>query len=144
MEVKMSKSSDKTPYSYLENLECWQQAKKLAVDMYQFSSDGNFDHDSTLRDQLRKSAMAIASFIACGKERGSAAEFIKFLGKAKAASAELRTQLVISRELGYLAEGDFLDFEDKINRIAAMIGGLIRAIRKRQEGQREENRTAHI
>jgi four helix bundle protein len=144
MEVKMSKSSDKTPYSYLENLECWQQAKKLAVDMYQFSTDGNFDHDSTLKDQLRKSAMAIASSIACGKERGSATEFIKYLGQAKAASAELRTQLVISRELGYLAEADFLDFEDKINRIAAMIGGLIRAIRKRQEGQKEENRAVPI
>jgi four helix bundle protein len=136
----MSKSSDKTPYSYLENLECWQQAKKLAVDMYQFSTDGNFDQDFALRDQLRKSAIAIVSHIASGKERGSSAEFIKFLGEAKASSAELRTQLVISRELGFLSEGDFLDFEDKINRIAAMIGGLIRAIRKRQEGKREENR----
>ena len=134
--LKMSKSSEKTPYSYLENLECWQQAKKLAVDMYQFSTDGNFDHDFTLRDQLRKSAMTIASQIACGKDRGSASEFIKFLGEAKASAAELRTQLVISRELGYLSEGDFLDFEDKINRIAAMLGGLIRAIRKRREGQK--------
>ncbi len=140
----MSKSSDKTPYSYLENLECWQQAKKLAVDMYQFSADGNFSQDFALRDQLRKSAMAIASQIACGKERGSGSEFIKFLKEAKASAAELRTQLVISRELGYLPEGDYIDFEDKINRIAAMIGGLIRAIRKRQEGQREEKRTALI
>jgi four helix bundle protein len=131
----MSKSSDKTPYFYLENLECWQQAKKLAVDMHQFSSDGNFSHDCVLRDQLRKSAIAIASQIACGKEWGSAAEFIRFLGEAKASAAELRTQLVISRELGYLPEGDFLDFEDKINRISAMIGGLIRAIRKRREDQ---------
>ena len=141
---KMSKSSDKTPYSYLENLECWQQAKKLAVDMYQFSTDEKFSQDSALRDQLRKSAIAIASRIACGKEWGRATEFIKFLGEAKASAAELRTQLVISRELGYLSEGDFLDFEDKINRIAAMIGGLIRAIRKRREGQKEENRTALI
>jgi len=130
----MSKSLDKPQYSYLENLECWQQAKNLAVDMYQFSSDGNFSNDFVLRDQLRKSALAIASQIACGKERGSAAEFIKFLGSAKASAAELRTQLIISREIGFLSEGDFLDFEDKINRISAMIGGLVRAIRKRREG----------
>jgi len=132
----MSKSTDKPPYSYLENLECWQQAKKLAVDMYQFSTDGNLNHDFALRDQLRKSAVAIASQIACGKERGSANEFIRFLGAAKTSAAELRTQLVISREIGYLSEGDFLDFEDKINRISAMIGGLIRAIRKRRESQK--------
>jgi four helix bundle protein len=134
----MTKSSDKSPYFYLENLECWQQAKKLAVDMYHFSTDGSLNHDSALRDQLRKSALAIASQIACGKERGSATEFIKYLGTAKATAAELRTQLIISREIGYLSEGDFLDFEDKINRISAMIGGLIRAIRKRRESQREE------
>jgi len=132
----MSQAPDKQPYSYLENLECWQQAKKLAVDMYQFSTDGNLNHDLTLRDSLRKSAMAIASQIACGKERGSASEFIKFLGAAKASAAELRTQLAISREIGYLTEGDYLDFEDKINRISAMLGGLIRAIRKRKENQK--------
>lgn len=108
--------------------------------MYQYSSDGNFSHDLALRDQLRNSAMAIASQIACGKDRGSANEFIKFLGKAKSSAAEFRTQLVISRELGYFSEGDFIDFEDKINRIAAMIGGLIKAIRKRREVKGVENR----
>ena len=132
----MSQSPDKQPYSYLENLECWQQAKALAVDMYHFSTDGNLNHDNAWRDQLRKSAIAIASQIACGKERGSAAEFIQFLRAAKASAAELRTQLVISREIGYVSEGDFLDFEDKINRISAMLGGLIRAIQKRQDSQK--------
>jgi four helix bundle protein len=132
----MSQSPEKQPYSYLENLECWQQAKKLAVDMHQFSTDGSLNHDFALRDQLRKSAIAIASQIACGKERGSATEFIAFLDGAKASAAELRTQLVISREIGYLSEGDFLDFEDKINRISAMLGGLIRAIQKRRETQK--------
>jgi four helix bundle protein len=132
----MSQSPEKQPYHYLENLECWQQAKKLAVDMYQFSTDGNLNNDFALRDELRKSAIAIASQIASGKERRSATEFIAFLDAAKASAAELRTQLVISREIGYLSEGDFLDFEDKINRISAMLGGLIRAIRKRRETQK--------
>jgi four helix bundle protein len=132
----MSQSPDKQPYSYLETLECWQQAKQLAVDMYQFSTDGNLNHDLALRDQLRKSAVAIATQIASGKERSSASEFIAFLGAAKSSAAELRTQLVISREIGYMSEGDFLGFEDKINRICAMIGGLIRAIRKRLESQK--------
>ena len=89
-----------------------------------------------LTARLRKSAVSIASQIACGKERGSANEFIQFLGAAKSSAAELRTQLAITREIGYLSEGDFLDFEDKINRISAMIGGLIRAIRKRKESQK--------
>jgi four helix bundle protein len=130
----------KSTSTYLENLECWQQAKKLAVDMYQISTDGNLNQDYALRDQLRRSAIAVASQIANGRERRSASEFIQFLGAAKASAAELRTQLIISREIGYLSEGDYLDLEDKINRISAMIGGLIRSIQKRLENRAEEQR----
>jgi four helix bundle protein len=132
----MSKSAS----TYLENLECWQQAKKLAVDMYQISTNGNLNQDYALRDQLRRSAIAVASQIANGRERRSASEFIQFLGAAKASAAELRTQLIISREIGYLSEGDYLDLEDQINRISAMIGGLIRSIQKRLENRAEEQR----
>lgn len=130
----------KSTSTLLDNLECWQQAKKLAVDMYQISTNGNLDSDCTLRDQLRKSAVSIASQIANGRERRDTSEFIQFLRAAKASAAELRTQLIISREIGYLSEGDYLDLEDKINRITAMIGGLIRAIRKRSENRAEGQR----
>jgi four helix bundle protein len=133
----MTESTNKSTSSYLENLECWQQARKLAVDMYHISTDGNFKRDEILRDQLRKSAISIASHIACGREQGSATAFIQFLGAAKGSAAELRTQLAISRDVGYLSEGDYLDFEDKINRISAMIGGLIRALKKRLQHKTE-------
>ncbi len=130
----------KSTSTFLENLECWQQAKKLAIDVYQLSTNGNLNHDMILRDQLRKSAISIASQIANGRERRDTSEFIQFLRAAKASAAELRTQLIISREIGYLSEGDYLDLEDKINRITAMIGGLIRAIRKRFANCPEEQR----
>ena len=133
----MTKSQNKSSSAFLENLECWQQAKKLAVDMYHMSADGNLHQDDVLRDQLRKSALSIASHIACGREQNSASGFIRFLKAAQGCAAELRTQLVISRDVGYLPEGDYLDFEDKINRICAMIGGLIRALKKRLQNKTE-------
>ena len=105
--------------------------------MYHMSTNGNLHQDDILRDQLRKSAISIASHIACGREQGSASAFIQFLGSAKGSAAELRTQLAISRDVGYLSEGDYLDFEDKINRISAMIGGLIRALKKRLQNKTE-------
>jgi four helix bundle protein len=83
---------------------------------------------------LRQSATSVASLIAGGRERGGASEFIRYLSKAKSTAALLRTQLVISRDIGYLAEGDYLDFDDKINRITAMVGGLIKAIRNKSRG----------
>ena len=117
-----------------ENLECWKQAKDLAVDMYRLQDDGNFSDDYGLLSDLRQSAISVASLIAGGRERGGASEFIRYLSKAKSTAALLRTQLIISRDIGYLAEGDYLDFDDKINRITAMVGGLIKAIRNKSRG----------
>ena len=115
------------------NLGCWQQAKELAVEMYRISTDGNLKDDITMRNQLRESAISVVSNIAEGKEIGVDSEFIKFLVMAKTSAAGLRTRLIISRDLGYLAEGDFLDLEDKLIRILAMIGGLIRSIKKKAD-----------
>jgi four helix bundle protein len=117
-----------------ENLECWKQAKDLAVDIYRLQDDGHFTDDYGLLNDLRQSATSVASLIAGGRERGGASEFIRYLSKAKSTAALLRTQLVISRDIGYLAEGDYLDFDDKINRITAMVGGLIKAIRNKSRG----------
>jgi four helix bundle protein len=114
-----------------ENLECWRRAKDLAVDIYRLQDDGNFSDDYGLLNDLRQSAISVASLIAGGRERGGASEFIHYLSNAKSTAALLRTQLIISRDIGYLAEGDYLDFEDKINRISAMVGGLIKAIRNK-------------
>ncbi|TET68295.1 MAG: four helix bundle protein [Candidatus Aminicenantes bacterium] len=113
-----------------KDLKCWHRAKDLAVDTYRLSMNGNLNQDFGLRDQLRKSAISVMSNIAEGKERGNPSEFVRFLNVAKASAAELRTQFIIAREVGYLAEGDFLDFEDKIIRISAMLGALIKSIRQ--------------
>jgi len=117
------------------NLGCWQQAKELAVEIYRVSTDGNLKDDIAMRNQLRESAISVVSNIAEGKERGADSEFIKFLEMAKTSAAGLRTRLIISRDLGYLAEGDFLDLEDRLIRILAMIGGLIRSIKRKADAR---------
>lgn len=117
-----------------ENLSCWQQARGLAVDIYNASADGNLSKDHWLRDRMRGVAVSIVSLIAEGRERRGAEAFIRFLEQAKASAAELRTQLIIARDVGYLGEGDFLAFEDRVNRVSAMIGGLIKSVRAKSQG----------
>ncbi len=117
-----------------ENLECWRQAKDLALDMYRLSVADNMNEDAVMGEQLRQSSLRVMSRIAEGKSRGSGTEFVSYLMMAKASAAALQSSLILSREIGYLSEGDFLDFQDRANRVAALIGGLINAIKK---GQRE-------
>ena len=62
-----------------EELECWQKATSLAIEIYRISSKGELGKDFGFRDQLRRSAVSVASNIAEGKERETTAEFIRFL-----------------------------------------------------------------
>lgn len=122
-----------TNISSYQDLDCWQKARNLAVDIYFASMNGNLSKDFVLRDHLRRSALSIVSNIADGKERDTPAELIRFLRLAKASTAKLRTQLAISRDIGHLAEGDFLDLEDKAIRISSSIANWLKKIKPPKE-----------
>ena len=50
--------------THFEDLDCWQEATSLAIDIYKITSEGDFGKDYGLRDQLRRAAVSIASNIA--------------------------------------------------------------------------------
>jgi four helix bundle protein len=129
-------------YYTFENLECWRQAKDLAVDVHRLSAKGSLNGDEMMSNQLRQSALRVMSRIAEGKARGSGTEFIYYLKLAKASAAALQSSLIISRDMGYLGEGDFLDFQDRANRVSALVGGLINAIKKGQRERTEAKKEA--
>ncbi len=82
----------------------------LSREVYRLTGDGSFRRDWGLRDQMRRTAISIPSNIAEGFERCSAQELRYLLNVAKGSAGELRTQLMIARDLGYLRdiEGDVL------------------------------------
>ena len=90
-----------------EDLEVWQRAKDLTDLIYKYSTDGSFSRDFGLRDQMRRSSVSIMSNIAEGFESQTQAMFIKYLGYAKGSAGELRAQLYIARDQGYITEEDF-------------------------------------
>jgi four helix bundle protein len=90
-----------------EELEVWKRAKDLTNLVYKFSSDGSFSRDFGLRDQMRRAAVSIMSNIAEGFESQTQALFIKYLGHAKGSAGELRAQLYIAKDQGYISEENF-------------------------------------
>jgi four helix bundle protein len=90
-----------------EDLDVWQRAKDLTNLIYKHSTDGTFSRDFGLRDQMRRAAVSIMSNIAEGFESQTQAMFIKYLAYAKGSAGELRAQLYIARDQGYITEEDF-------------------------------------
>jgi four helix bundle protein len=108
-----------------ERLQVWELARNLAAQVYK-----NFGgcRDFGFRDQICRSAMSISSNVAEGVERNSPAEFRNFLGVAKGSAGELRSQLILANDLGYIPYDNFQSLLDQSVRVSQMLGGLIRSI----------------
>lgn len=114
-------------YQSFKELRVWREAKELTVDVYKTTSSGKLSRDYGLKEQLEKSAVSIPSNIAEGYERNSNKEFIRFLLIAKGSLSELRTQLEIAKEVGYLEKPPFEILEDRCKKLGAMLTKLIKS-----------------
>jgi four helix bundle protein len=90
-----------------EEIEAWINARKLTNMVYDFTNESLFSKDFGLKDQIRRSAVSVMSNIAEGFESHTQALFADFLGRAKGSVGELRSQLYISLDCGYINEDEF-------------------------------------
>jgi four helix bundle protein len=109
------------------NLKVWRKSKALAVAIYKICENGGLARDYGLKDQMCRAAVSICSNIAEGDERGSNKDSVRFLYIAKGSLAELRTQLEIAEEVGYLEANRVAQIERDCAEIGKMLGALIKA-----------------
>jgi four helix bundle protein len=117
--------------SRFEELIAWQKARLLAATIYRLAAQGAFSKDYGLKDQIQRAGVSVMSNIAEGFERGSSAEFHQFLVIAKASCAELRAQLYLALDVGYIDQQFFDETMKQAEEVARLVGGL-RASVKRQ------------
>ncbi len=118
-----------------EQLIAWQKARILTRTIYQLTQKACFLRDNDLSRQLRRSAISIMSNIAEGFERGGRAEFHQFLSVAKASCAELRSQLYIAKDAGYLKDGEFNEVHSAAEEVGKILGGLRVAVARQRDRQ---------
>ena len=109
-----------------KELSLWKYSKDLAVDIYKITDQGKFCKDYSLRDQMRRSSVSVPSNIAEGDDLNSDKQSVRYLYIARGSLAELRTQLMISREIDYLNNDEYLELEKRCEKISAMLVGLIK------------------
>jgi len=119
--------------SRFEDLVAWQKARTLTATVYKTTEGGLFGRDIGLREQIRRAAVSTMSNIAEGFERGTAAEFHRFLSVAKASCAELRSQLYVALDVGYLTDDMFKFLIVSADEVARIIGGLRISAKRRRE-----------
>lgn len=116
-----------------EDIDAWQKARELTRMLYHESSHGAIAKDFGLKAQLRKSAVSIMSNIAEGFERSSPAQFIYFLKVAKGSAGELRSQLVVAHDVGFVDTCVYDQLRGRTIEISRMINGLIGYLQRRSK-----------
>lgn len=129
-----------------ENLYCWQKARELVRLIYRLTKKKSFS-DFSLKDQIRRAAVSILSNIAEGFERGTKEEFLYFLYIAKASCGEVRAQLYVALDQGFINKNEFSKAFNLAKQTSAIIYRFIESVKvskykglkwKRQEKKHEE------
>ena len=113
-----------------------QKARKLTADIYRVTSEGRFARDFGLKDQIRRAAVSSMSNLAEGFERGRPAEFHQFLSIAKASCAELRAQLYVALDVGYISLPTFDRLMAQATEVGQILGGLRQSVERRRDSVR--------
>ncbi len=105
-----------------EDLEVWKRAYNLSVEVYKLFSGCK---DYGFKDQITRASLSVPSNIAEGFERNSNKEFIHYLYIAKGSCGELRTQLYVATDIGYVENGKCAALIKNAEEISYMLNGLI-------------------
>ncbi|MGO8762301.1 MAG: four helix bundle protein [Desulfobaccales bacterium] len=108
----------------------WQKAVELVTEIYRLTHTFPKEEIFGLMSQMRRRAVSIPSNIAEGHGRLSRQEYIHFLGNARGSLAELETQVIIARNLGFLEEAKMNQVLEQAGELGRILNGLLASLKK--------------
>lgn len=115
-----------------EDLYAWQKARILTRQIYEITRQADLARDYGLSGQMQRAAVSVMSNIAEGFERGSNREYQQFLVIAKASCGELRSQLYIALDTGYIDADKFRELSALAEETSRIIAGLRNSLIRKQ------------
>jgi four helix bundle protein len=88
-------------FEKFEEIIAWQKAKELTLGLYKVC-DTNKDY--CFRNQILRASISVMNNIAEGFERKSNKEFKQFLFISKGSCGEVRSMLILGKEINYFTE----------------------------------------
>ena len=108
-----------------EDIKAWQKAKDLSVTIYRLFKNSK---DFGFKDQIQRASVSVMNNIAEGFERKGNKEFAYFLYVAKGSCGEVRSMLILAKELDKIRDNDFELLFKQAEEISRMISGFIKTL----------------
>ena len=111
-----------------EEMEVWQDAQDLAVDVYGDFSDCR---DFTFVDQIKRAAVSVSNNIAEGAERSTKPDFARFLDIGKGSTGEVRSMYRLAERLKFIEGGTTMQRCGQGKSISRQLGGFAKHLRRK-------------
>ena len=118
-------------YSF-EKLEAWQKARTLAVWIFGVTADFPASEKFGIISQMRRAAVSITSNIAEGTSRKTGKDQSHFSTIAYSSTIELLNDIIISNDLNFLSEAQYLQGREMIEQQTLLIAGLRKSQQRRK------------
>lgn len=120
----MSQESRKTITDF-KDLITWQKAHKLAVAVYKATASFPKTEQFGLTNQVRRASVSVASNLAEGFGRRTAADRVHFYDMARGSLHETQAQLFIAKDVGFLSDDLYVKLEEISIETHKVLTGLI-------------------
>ena len=114
-----------------EDLEIWQEARRLAKEIYLIATQTGLKSDFKLKEQVKASSGSVMDNIAEGFERDGNLEFRQFLSIAKGSAGEARSQLYRIYDFEYIDENRFDLLKKDYENLSGKIKNFITYLNKK-------------
>lgn len=116
-------------YSF-EKLEVWKLSKKLTIRVYNLTKSFPNDEKFGIVNQIRRASFSITNNLAEGTSRTTKKEKSRFIEIAYGSLLEVLNILIISEELEYVTENEFLELRELIEEIGNKLNALKRSFER--------------
>jgi four helix bundle protein len=116
---------------HYRQLKVWQKAMDLAKQCYLATRVFPTEEKFGLISQIRRAAVSVPANIAEGNSRTHTKEFLNHLSMARGSLAELETLLLLSEQIGFLAEESCAALLSMCDEISRMLSGLKKSLEEK-------------
>ncbi len=114
-----------------KKLQVWEKAHALTLAVYKVTADFPKEEVYGLTSQIRRAAASIPANIAEGCGRDGDSELARFLQIAMGSASELEYHLLLSRDLGFLPDGQYAPLDRNTTEVKRMLATFIGRLRQK-------------
>ena len=121
---------DKKVRTY-KDLIVWQKSIALVTCVYSLTKQFPADEKFGIVSQINRAVVSVSANIAEGWGRESSKNYIQFLRISRGSLMEVETLMLISKNINYISEQDYLEVNKQIDEVGKILQGLIKSIEQK-------------